>query len=65
MCTQCVFNVLRRMDDFVEQQDSREGPPSLLTAGAITQAWASELRQSLNGQMLFDEKRLAVPMMKA
>jgi hypothetical protein len=53
------------MDDFVEQQESREGPPSLLTAGAITQAWASELRKSLNGEMLFDEKRLAVPMMQS
>lgn len=65
MCVQCMFNLLKRMDDFVEKQDTPGEPPCLLTAGAITEGWAEELRRALHDEELFDPEKTIVAVMEA
>ena len=53
MCTQCAFNLLERMELFVEAQEGRDGVIDLMTSLQVTNHWINELRSVLHNAQLF------------
>ena len=58
MCQHCCFQVLKKMDDYVEAQEMPGCPPDLRPACAITRAWSVELRAALHDGQLFDSEKV-------